>query len=140
MIGAARIETAVATAAGASFTAMAEYRPKSWIKFIILEGHGRVSLKHHPGETRALRAGQIIMVRAGAAKLPEPQDVDLSELIKTSLLVTGFPRLPNLNLILAEANNQPISPPSSRVIDPTGLDTRDQRAAATERAHPEAQI
>jgi len=76
----------------------------------------------------------------GATKLPEPQDVDLSELIKTSLLVTGFPRLPNLNLILAEANNQPISPPSSRVIDPTGLDTRDQRAAATERAHPEAQI
>jgi len=72
--------------------------------------------------------------------LPEPQDVDLSELIKTSLLVTGFPRLPNLNLILAEANNQPISPPSSRVIDPIGLDTRDQRAAATERAHPEAQI
>jgi len=63
MIGAARIETAVATAAGASFTAMAEYRPKSWIKFIILEGRGSVSLKQHPGETRALRAGQMIMVR-----------------------------------------------------------------------------
>ena len=140
MIGAARIETAVATAAGASFTAMAEYRPKSWIKFIILEGRGSVSLKHHPDEIRTLRAGQMIMVRPGATKLPEPQEVDLSELIKTSLLVTGFPRLPNLNLILAEANNQPISPPSSRVIDPTGLDTRDQRAAATERAHPEAQI
>jgi len=39
-------------------------------------------------------------------KLPEPQDVDLSELIKTSMLVTGFPPLPNLNVILAEANNQ----------------------------------
>jgi FecR protein len=131
--GGARISTAVATAAGSSFTAMAEYRPKSWIKFIILEGHGSVSLKHHPGETRSLRAGQMMIVRAGAAKLPEPQDVDLSELMKTSLLVTGFPRLPNLNLILAEATNQQISPPSSRVIDPTGLDARDQRAAATER-------
>jgi len=85
MIGAARIETAVATAAGSSFTAMAEYRPKSWIKFIIVEGHATISLKHHPGETRALRAGQMIMVRPGATKLPEPQDVDLSELIKTSL-------------------------------------------------------
>ena len=130
--GGGRINTAVATAAGSSFTAMAEYRPKSWIKFIVLEGRGVVSLKHHPGETRALRAGQMIMVRLGATKLPEPQDVDLSELIKTSLLVTGFPRLPNLNLILAEANNQQISPPSTHVMDQTGLEARDQRAA-TER-------
>jgi len=131
--GGARIKTAVATAAGASFTAMAEYRPKSWIKFIVLEGHASVSLKHHAGETRSLRAGQMIMVRPGATKLPEPQDVDLSELLKRSLLVTQFPRLPNLNLILAEANTQQISPPSSPMIDPTGLNTRDQRAAATER-------
>jgi len=131
-LGGASINTAVATAAGSSFTAMAEYRPKSWIKFIVLEGRGIVSLKHHPGETRALRAGQMIMVRPGATKLPEPQEVDLSELMKTSLLVTQFPPLPNLNLISSEANNQQISPPSSRVIDPTGLDTRDQRAA-TER-------
>ena len=130
--GGGRINTAVATAAGSSFTAMAEYRPKSGIKFIILEGHASVSLKHHPGETRALRAGQMIMVSPGAMKLPEPQEVDLSELMKTSLLVTQFPRLPNLNMILAEANNQQISPPSNRVIDPTGLETRDQRAA-TER-------
>jgi hypothetical protein len=133
--GGARIDTAGATAAGAGFTAMTESRPKSWIKFIILEGHATVSLKHHPGEARALHAGQMITVRAGATKLPEPQEVDLSELIKTSLLVTQFPRLPNLNLILAEANNQQILPPSNRVIDPTGLDTRDQRAAA-ERVRP----
>ena len=130
--GGGRINTAVATAAGASFTAMAEYRQKSWVKYIVLEGHATVSLKHHPGETRALSSGQMIMVRLGTTKLPEPQELDLSELIKTSLLVTGFPRLPNLNLILAEANNQQISPRSSRVIDPTGLDARDQRAA-TER-------
>jgi hypothetical protein len=130
--GGARINTAVATIAGNSFTAMAEYRPKSWLRFIILEGRGSVSLKHHPGETRTLHAGQMIVVRADATKLPEPQDVDLSELIKTSLLVTQFPRLPNLTLILAEANNQQISPPSTRVIDPTGMNARDQRAA-TER-------
>ena len=50
--GMRRINTAVATAAGNSFTAMAEYHPKSWIKFIILEGHVSISLKHHPGETQ----------------------------------------------------------------------------------------
>jgi len=86
-------------------------------------------------ETRAIRAGQMITVRPGAMKLAEPQDVNLSELIKTSLLVTQFPPLPSLTLILSETNNQQISPPNSRVIDPTGLDTRDQRAA-TERVRP----
>ena len=130
--GGARINTAVATAAGASFTAMAEYRPKSWIKFIILEGHGSISLKHRPGETRTLRAGQMIMVRQGATRLPEPQDVDLSKLIKNSLLITGFPPVPNLNLILREAENQQNLPPSTPLIDPTGMNDRDQRAA-TER-------
>ena len=130
--GGSRINTALTTAAGASFTAMAEYRPKSWIKFIILEGHATVSLKHHPGETRALRAEQMIMVRPGATKLPEPQNVDLSALIKTSLLIAKFPPLPNLNLILREAENQQNLPPSTPLIDPTGMNVRDQRAA-TER-------
>jgi len=134
--GGARINTAVATAVGTSFTAMAEYHPKSWFKFIVLEGHGSISLKRHPGETRALHAGQMIIVGPGAAKLPEPQDVDLSKLIKTSLLITKFPPLPNVNMILAEANNQQISPPSSHLIDPTGLNTRDQRAAAQPSATP----
>ena len=134
--GGARINTAVATAVGSSFTAMVEYHPKSWTKFIILEGRGNVLLKRHPGETRALRAGQMIMVRAGATKLPEPQDIDLSKLIETSLLITKFPPLPNLNRIWAEANNQQISPPSSHLIDPTGLDARDQRAAAQPSATP----
>jgi mannose-6-phosphate isomerase-like protein (cupin superfamily) len=128
--GSARINTAVATAAGSSFTAMAEYRPKSWIKFIVLEGRGSVSLKHHPGEARSLRAGQMIIVRVGATKLREPQDIDLFKLIKTSLLIAKFPPLPNLNLILREAENQQNLPSTSHLIDPTGLNARDQRAAA----------
>ena len=128
--GGARIDTAVATAAGTSFTAMAEYHPKSWIKFIILDGHGSISIKHHPGQARPLRAGQMIIVRAGATKLPEPQDVDLSKLIKTSLLIAKFPPLPNLNLILREAENQQNLPSTSHLIDLTGLNARDQRAAA----------
>src|SRR6266480_3466384 len=97
--GKGRINTAVATVAGTSFTAMAEYHPKSWLKFIVLEGHGSVSLNHHPGETRKLRAGQMIVVPAGVTKLAEPQEVDLSKLIKTSLLITKFPALPNVKMI-----------------------------------------
>src|SRR5439155_25603242 len=68
--GGARINTKFATVAGTSFTAMAEYYPKSWLKFIILEGHGSVSLKYHPDETRALHARQMIIVRADGTKLP----------------------------------------------------------------------
>ena len=128
--GGGRIDTAVAIAAGASFTAMAEYHPKSLIKFVILEGHSSISLKHHPGQARSLHAGQMIIVRAGATKLPEPQNIDLSNLIKTSLLIAKFPPLPNLNLILREAENQTKWPSTSPLIDPTGLNVRDQRAAA----------
>jgi mannose-6-phosphate isomerase-like protein (cupin superfamily) len=134
--GGARINTAVAIVAGTSFTGMAEYHPKSWLKFIVLQGHGSVSLKHHPGETRALHAGQVIMVRPGATKLPEPQDVDLSKVINTSLLITKFPPLPSLNVILLEAENQQNLSPSSHLTDPTDLDTRDQRAAAEPSATP----
>ena len=131
--GGARIDTAVATATGTGFTVMAEYPPKSWIKFIILEGHGSISLKHHPGQARSLHAGQMIIVRAGATKLPEPQNIDLSNLIKTSLLIAKFPPLPNLTLILREAENQTNWPPTSPPIDPTGLNVRDQRAAVRPR-------
>jgi hypothetical protein len=56
--GTARINTKLATVTGNSFTAMAEYRPESGLKFIILEGHGSVSLRYHPGETRKVHAGQ----------------------------------------------------------------------------------
>jgi hypothetical protein len=132
--GGARIDTALTTAAGTGFTAMAEYHPKSWIKFIILEGRGSISAKHHVGQARSLHAGQMIIVRAGATKLPEPQNIDLSNLIKTSLLIAKFPPLPNLNLILREAENQTNWPPTSPPIDPTGVNVRDQRAAV--RPHP----
>jgi mannose-6-phosphate isomerase-like protein (cupin superfamily) len=131
--GGARIDTAVATAAGASCTAVAEYHPKSLVKFVILEGHGSISLKHHPGQARSLRAGQMITVRAGVTKLPEPQNIDLYSLIKSSLLIAKFPPLPNLNLILREAENQTNWPPISPPIDPTGLNVRDQRAAVRPR-------
>ena len=124
--GGARVDTAVATAAGASFTAMAEYYPKSLMKFVILEGHGSISLKHNAGQARSLHAGQMIIVRAGASKLPEPQDIVLSNLIKTSPLIAKFPPLPNLNLILREAENQTNRPSTSPLIDPTGLNVRDQ--------------
>jgi hypothetical protein len=125
-----RIDTAVATAAGTGFTSMVEYHPKSWSKFIILEGYASISLKHHAGQGRSLHAGQMIIVRAGATKLPEPQNIDLSKLIKTSLLIAKFPPLPNLNLILREAENQTNWPSTSPLMDPTGLNVRDQRAAA----------
>jgi hypothetical protein len=131
--GGTRIDTAVATAAGTGFTAMAEYHPKSWIKFIILEGYASISLKRHARQGRSLHAGQMIIVRAGTTKLPEPQNIDLSNLIKTSLLIAKFPPLPNLNLILREAENQMNWPPTSPPIDPTGLNVRDQRAAVRPR-------
>ena len=134
--GGARINTKLAILAGNRFTAMAEYRRGSLLKFILLDGHGSVALKHRPGKTLALHAGQMVMVHPDAMSLPQPQDVDLSKLIKNSLLITAFPPLPNVNLILREAENQQNLPPATPLIDSTGMNARDQRAAAQPSMNP----
>lgn len=128
--GPARINTSVATAAVTGFTAIYEFHTQSWNKFLILEGHGAISLKHYPGQTRQMHAGQIITFRPDATTLPEPQDFDICKLTEKSLLITQFPRLPSWNLILEECQKQQTSLPSSNFIDPTSQDTIDQNINA----------
>ena len=124
--GEIRVNTSAATAAVTGFTALFEFHSKSWNKFLLLEGHGSISLKRHPGDTRDLHSGQIIIFRPDAVTLPAVQDVDVCKLIGKSLLITQFPKLPSWDLILAVCERQKTSPPSSTLIDPTSLDTIDQ--------------
>lgn len=128
--GTVRISTAATTAAITGFTALFEFHPKSWVKFIILEGHGWIALKKYPNEKRELGPGEIIIFRADAQKLPEVHEVDLSKLVNDSLLITQFRQLPSWawQAILKEIENQRSSPPSGGFIDPTSLDKVDQRS------------
>lgn len=128
--GTVRISTAATTAAVTGFTALFEFHPKSWCKFIILEGHGWIALKKFPNEKKELGPGQIIIFRADARNLPDVHEVDLSKLVNDAMLITQFRQLPSWawQPILKEIENQKISPPSSGFIDPTGHDKIDQRS------------
>jgi hypothetical protein len=104
--GGAQINTAAVTAAITGTTVMLEYHPNAYIKFIILEGTGRIFRKGHLGESVLLHAGQMLIVNPNGKGLPDPVDVDLDRLTKTSLLIVGFPPLPSLNLIAREVGSQ----------------------------------
>ena len=104
--GGAQINTAAVTAAITGTTVMLEYHPDAYIKFIILEGTGRIFRKDRVGESVLLHAGQMLIVNPKGKTLPEPVDVDLKRLMKTSLLITDFPQIASLDLIRREIATQ----------------------------------
>jgi mannose-6-phosphate isomerase-like protein (cupin superfamily) len=104
--GGAQINTAAVTAAITGTTVMLEYHRDAYIKFIVLEGTGRMFLKGHLGQSVLVHAGQMLIVRPDATSLPDPVDIDLDRLISTSLLITGFPPLASWDLLLREINLQ----------------------------------
>ena len=55
--GGAQINTAAVTAAITGTTIMLEYHPNAYIKFIVLEGTGRMFRKDHIGESVLIHAG-----------------------------------------------------------------------------------
>ncbi len=127
--GEVKIHTSVATAAIAGFTAMFEHHPKGWSKLILLHGKGRVSFKGVPGDPCRLHDAQMIVWPAHPTTCPQVHDIDLSKLLRGKL-VKGFKRkLPELDIILAEIKKQEAEPPTGGLIDPTSLDTLDQRSA-----------
>src|ERR1039458_6629452 len=51
----------------------------------------------------------MLDLKAGATKLSAPVEVDLSEIMRTSPLITDFPPLPSQDLIIAAINDQQAS-------------------------------
>jgi outer membrane protein OmpA-like peptidoglycan-associated protein len=72
----------------------------------VLEGSASVTLIKYPDQTREVRAGQMVDVPAGAVTIPEPVDIDLDGLVKTSPLTLDFPPLPSQDLIMAAIQQQ----------------------------------
>src|SRR5438552_4829493 len=104
--GGAKIHTSAVTAAITGTTVLLEYHPNAYIKFIVLEGTGRIFRKDHAGESVLVHAGQMLIVNPNAKNLADPVSVDLKRLMKTSKLIRGFVRLPSENLITKEVNVQ----------------------------------
>jgi hypothetical protein len=108
-LGGAKIHTAAVTAAITGTTIMMEYVPDQYIKVLVLEGSLRLSRNGTLGDSLVLTPGKMVIMRPDAKKIPDPIDVDLEQVVKTSTLV-NFPDakapLPSMPLIQAAISDQ----------------------------------
>jgi hypothetical protein len=76
------------------------------------------SKKLRPRELSVLiHPGQMLIVRPDATSLPDPANVDLKRILKTSLLITDFPPLPSEALMYQEAQNQSDAKAKGQFVD-----------------------
>ncbi len=88
--GGAKVQTAAVTAAITGTTVIVEYHPRSYAKYLVLEGTMRLYLKGILGESVLMTAGQMMILNPNARRLSEPVDFDLERLMKTSLFIQGY--------------------------------------------------
>src|ERR1700682_110494 len=121
-LGGAQIHTAAVTAAITGTTIMMEYIPGRYIKVLVLEGSLRLSRNGRFGDSVVLRPGKMVIMQPDAKRIPDPVDVDIKQVVKTSTLVT-FPDsapLPSIALIQTAIDTQTRSL-ASRDLVPTNL-------------------
>ena len=106
-LGGAKIHTAAVTAAITGTTIMMEYSPGKYLKVLVLEGSLRLS-RNGSGDSLVLHPGKMVIMRPDAKKIPDPIDVDLAKIVRTSTLVNfpGSNILPSMSLIQAAINDQ----------------------------------
>jgi mannose-6-phosphate isomerase-like protein (cupin superfamily) len=137
--GGARIRSSALTVGITGTTVMFESRPRNYSKLIVLEGSGQAWLTKHPEKKITVHAGQMVIVKPGAAHLPEPVDIDESLVLRTAILITEFPPLPSLALMRSVAENQKKSggPLLNPLIDSTGMGARDVNASTHSPPNPQ---
>src|SRR5436309_2065057 len=106
-LGGAKIHTAAVTAAITGTTIMMEYSPGQYLKVLVLEGSLRLS-RNGSGDSLVLPPGKMVIMRPDAKKIPDPIDIDLAEIVRTSTLVNfpGSKVLPSIPLIQAAITDQ----------------------------------
>ena len=97
--GGATIVSPGITAGISGTTVIFEFARGGDARLTVLEGTARLTLTRYSDQSRNLRAGQALQVPASAARIPEPTEVDLDRLMKTSPLIVGFRPLPSQGLI-----------------------------------------
>ena len=106
-LGGAKIHTAAVTAAITGTTIMMEYSPGQYLKVLVLEGSLRLS-RNGSHDSLVLHPGKMVIMRPDAKKIPDPIDVDLAQIVRTSTLVNfpGSNILPSMPLIQAAIADQ----------------------------------
>ena len=107
-LGGATIHTAAVTAAITGTTIMMEYSPGQYLKVLVLEGSLRLSRNGSFGDSLVLHPGKMIIMRPDAKRIPDPIDIDLAQIVRTSTLVNfpGSEVLPSMPLIQAAITDQ----------------------------------
>ena len=121
-LGGATIHTAAVTAAITGTTIMMEYSPGQYLKVLVLEGSLRLSRYGSFGDSVVLHPGKMVIMRPDAKQIPDPIDVDLVEIVRTSTLVNfpGSKVLPSMPLIQAAITDQ-AKAVAKRILVPTNL-------------------
>lgn len=145
--GGAKVQTAAVTAAITGTTVMVEYHPKSYAKYLVLEGTMRIYLKGVLGESVLMTAGQMMILNPNATRLSEVVDYDVERLWKTSLLTQGFSRPLGSEPLVADAQHVQLEKKAAgelldtnlvifgrgtlvTMTDPQSLDVIDRKTAA----------
>ncbi len=106
--GGARIRSGSVTASVTGTTILMEHQPDKNLKLMVLEGHMRVAIPERFGEALVLKPGEMIVMHPGAKTLPNPVEVDIATVMRTSKLIVppsdkrggkGFRPLPSAGLI-----------------------------------------
>lgn len=136
--GGARIRNSALTVGITGTTVMFESHPRNYTKLIVLEGSSQAWLTKHPGKKVTVRAGQMLIVQPGTTHLPEPADIDEGLVLRTAILITGFPPLPSLDLMrnVAESQRKSGGPLLNPLVDATGMGARDVNASTRPQAIP----
>src|SRR5438067_2977213 len=107
-LGRAKIHTAAVTAAITETTIMMEYSPGRYLKVLVLEGSLRLSRNGSFSDSLGLHQYKMLIMRTEVKNIPDPIDVDLAQIVRTSTLVNfpGTNILPSMPLIQAAINDQ----------------------------------
>ena len=116
--GGARIRSGSVTASVTGTTVLIEHLPNKNLKMMVLEGHMRVAVSDRFGEALVLKSGEMLTMHPGARTLPDPVQVDIATIMRTSQLIAppsdkkggkGFRPLPSAKLIEKAAAKQAAS-------------------------------
>lgn len=94
-MGGAKVRTAAVTAAVTGTTVLFEYLPGGYVKLICVEGSVDLSMNKNPSQFVTLGAGQMIIMKADGNTIPQPVDIDLATLLKSSKLISADDLGPN---------------------------------------------
>ncbi len=85
--GGAQIRAGSVKASITGTTILLEHLPDRDVKVLVLEGSMKLSIVGRLGETLSLQPGQMILMKPDAKRLPDPVDVDIKSVMKTSKLI-----------------------------------------------------